>query len=166
MLLWPATSSCKFHDPKFYFTWKQKWLVFAWYLQSIKTFLTLELSQYCKSGSMFYSSEQVKVSSDCCRLGNGLCLWSPVRSAQAVPERGPKSLAIDFCSQKLRFVFWNSLWEWLPDDWQGLKLGLCCLNNGLQRFYLLRNPRIKFNKLCGVWILFNVRGQRWHLQVA
>ena len=37
--------------------------------------------------------------------------------------------------------FWNSLREWLPDDWQGLKLGLklelCCLTNWLYRFYLL-----------------------------
>ena len=32
----------------------------------------------------------------------------------------------------------------------GLKFELCRLTNGLLRFYLLRNPKIKFNKLCGV----------------
>ena len=47
-------------------------------LQSIKTLLTLELSQYCKSGSKFSSSEQVAASSDCSQLGNTLCLYSPV----------------------------------------------------------------------------------------
>ena len=46
--------------------------------------------------SMFSSSEPVAVSSYCCRLGNALCLCSPVRPAQAEPESGPKSLAIDF----------------------------------------------------------------------
>ena len=67
-------------------------------LQIIKTFLTLELSQYRKRGSKFSSSEQVaaRARSNCRRLGNALCLCSPVRPAPAVPERGPKSLAIDF----------------------------------------------------------------------
>ena len=32
----------------------------------------------------------------------------------------------------------------------GLKLELCNLTNGLWRFYLLQNPKIKFNKMCGV----------------
>ena len=35
-------------------------------LQSIKTLLTLELSKYRKSGSMFSSTEPVAASSDCC----------------------------------------------------------------------------------------------------
>ena len=38
---------------------KTKWLVAALNLQSIETFLTLELSQYSKSGSMFSSSKPV-----------------------------------------------------------------------------------------------------------
>ena len=75
---------------------EKKSVVTARYLQSIKTFLTLELSRYRKSGSTFSSSEPVAARSDCRRLGNALCLCSPVRPAQAVPERGPKSLAIDF----------------------------------------------------------------------
>ena len=64
----------------------------------IRTLLTVELCQYCKSGSTFSSSEPVAASSDCCRLGNTLCLCSPVQPAQAMPERGPKSLAIDFAA--------------------------------------------------------------------
>ena len=71
-------------------------VVTARYLQSIKTLLTLELSQYRKSGSTFSSSEQVAAHSDCSRLGIALCSCSPVRPAQAVQERCPKSLAIDF----------------------------------------------------------------------
>ena len=84
---------------KFYFTWKKKWLVAAQDLQSIKTLLTLELSQYRKSGSMFTSSEPVTALSDCSRLGNALCLCSPLspgQPAQAEQESGPKSLAVDF----------------------------------------------------------------------
>ena len=42
--------------------------VAARYLQSIKTLLTLELSQYRKSGSMFSSSEPVAACSDCSYL--------------------------------------------------------------------------------------------------
>ena len=65
----------------------EKWLVAA---------RALELRQYRKSGSMFSSSEPVAARSDCRRLGNALCLCSPVRPAQAEPESGPKSLAVDF----------------------------------------------------------------------
>ena len=45
---------------------------------------------------MFSSSELVAASSDCRRLGNALCLCSPVRPAKAEQESGPKSLAVDF----------------------------------------------------------------------
>ena len=75
---------------------EKKSVVTAQYLQSIKTFLTLELSRYRKSGSTFSSSEPVAARSDCRRLGNTLCLCSPVRPAQAEQESGPKSLAVDF----------------------------------------------------------------------
>ena len=66
--------------------------------KALKTFLTLELSRYCKSVQVktFSSIEPVAASSDCSPLGNTLCLCLPVRLAPAVPERGPKSLAIDF----------------------------------------------------------------------
>ena len=43
-------------------------------IQSIKTFLTVELSQNHKSGSTFFSGEQVDASSDYCQLGNILYL--------------------------------------------------------------------------------------------
>ena len=66
--------------------------VTAWSLQS---FLTLKLSQ---SGGTFAfsSSKPVAALKDCSRLGNALCLCLPVQRAQAVPERCPKSSAIDF----------------------------------------------------------------------
>ena len=50
---------------KFSFHMKKKRLVAARNLQSIKTLLALELSQYHKSGSMFFSSEPVAASSNC-----------------------------------------------------------------------------------------------------
>ena len=40
----------------------------ARYLQSIKTFLTCELSQYSKSGSMFSSSEPVAIHTNMCTM--------------------------------------------------------------------------------------------------
>ena len=49
--------------------------------------LTLELGQYRKIGSMFFSSEPVAARGDCRRLGNALCLCSPVQPAQAEPEQ-------------------------------------------------------------------------------
>ena len=45
---------------------------------------------------MFSSREPVATRSDYRRLGNAMCLCSPVRPAQAEPESGPKSLAVDF----------------------------------------------------------------------
>ena len=47
-----ATASRQFHR-KFHFIWKRKILIVAWYLQSIKTFLILELGQYRRSGGTF-----------------------------------------------------------------------------------------------------------------
>ena len=78
------------------FPMNPKSVVTARYLQKIETFLTLELSQYRKSGSIFSSSEPVAARSDGHRLGNALFLCTSVRPAKAVPERCPKSLAIDF----------------------------------------------------------------------
>ena len=74
-------------------------------LQSIKIFLTLELSQYSKSGSTFSSSEPVAASSDCHRLGNALSrsvydLASPTRPSCAGAR--PQELGHWFCSQNLR----------------------------------------------------------------
>ena len=60
----PIASKISFHM-------KKKVLIAARYLQSmnLKTFLTLELSQYRKSGSMFSLSQPVAASSDCSRVG-------------------------------------------------------------------------------------------------
>ena len=108
---------------------KTKWLVVAQNLQSIKTLLTLELSQYCKSGSMFSSSEPVASSSDWSRLGNALCLCSPIMIRPAVLESGSKSLAVSL-NLRLHSVTafgeiarwqagaqtWTQTWTLLPDQ--------------------------------------------------
>ena len=56
-------------------------------LHTIINFLTLQLSQYCKSGSMFSLREPSATSSDCSPglLRNTLCWYSPIQLAQAVP---------------------------------------------------------------------------------
>ena len=90
---------------------------------------------------MFSSSVPVAARSDCRRIGNALCLCSPVRPAQAVPESGPKSLAVDFA-----LYLMEQPSERLPDDQLGLKLGLklelCRLTKELRRFYRLRNHSV------------------------
>ena len=111
------------------------WTIFvtARYLQSIKTFLTVELSQYSKSGSTFSSSEPVVASRDCSRLGYSLCLCLPVRPAQTVLEHCPKSLAIDFAVKTFDCLLeqpsgviarwpagartWTQTWTLPPDQW-------------------------------------------------
>ena len=50
---------------------------------------------------------------------------------------------------KPSIIFWNSLWEWLPDDRQGPELGhkfeLCLLaNTKFQNFNQLQNPWINY----------------------
>ena len=65
---------------------KKQMLVAARNLQSIETLLALELSQYRKSGSMLSSSELFAARSGCRRLGNALCLCSPVRPAGERPQ--------------------------------------------------------------------------------
>ena len=133
------------------FIWhKKKWLVAAQNLQIIKTLLTLELSQYHKSGSTFSQSEPVAASSNFCQLGNSLCLCLPARTSQAVQECCPRALHL-ILQSKYSIDFWNSMHKWLPDDLidlplAGLKLGLkfevCRLTNGLWRFFLLWSPKI------------------------
>ena len=51
-------------------------------------------SQYLKNGITFSSSKLLAASSYCSKIGNSLCL--PVRPSKAVPERCPKSPALDF----------------------------------------------------------------------
>ena len=81
---------------KFSFHMKKKVTCCCPKFRSIKTLLTLELSQNCKSGSMVSSSKPVAAASDCCRLGDALSLCLPVRPAQTEQESCPKSLAVDF----------------------------------------------------------------------
>ena len=85
---------------------EKKSVVTARYLQSIKTFLTIELSQYRKSGSMFSSSEPVAARSDCRRLGNVLCLCSPVRPAQAEQESSRRAWPLILPS-KPSITYWR-----------------------------------------------------------
>ena len=66
-----------------------------------KAFKLFLCPKYRKSGSTFFKSKAVAARSDWRRLGNVLCLCLPVRTAQAVPERGPKSSAIDFAFKTL-----------------------------------------------------------------
>ena len=97
---------------------------------------------------MFSSSQPVAASSDCSQLGNTLCLCLPVRPAQALQERCPKSWAIDFavktfdCLLKQPFGViarwqagawtWTQTWTLQPDQWvvevlSAQKPGIICV---------------------------------------
>ena len=52
------------HSMEISFPMKQKSVVSTRYLQSTKTFLTVEVSQYRKSGSTFSSSEPAATAAD------------------------------------------------------------------------------------------------------
>ena len=104
---------------KFSFHMKKKWLVAARYLQSIKleTFLTVQLSQYSKSGGTFSSSEPVVANSDCSRLGKTLYLGLSVQGRPthlSCAGAWPQELGHWLCSQILRL----SSWTVLGSDWQ------------------------------------------------
>ena len=140
--LWSITSSgetyqkISFRIPYWKKKSERKSVVTAHNLQGIKTFWTLKLSQYRKSGSTFSSSKPVGASSDWHRFRNALCWCSPFSPAQPVPAWSAASKAWPLMLQsKPSIFFWNSLWEWLPDDLQWLELGLefelCRLTNEL-----------------------------------
>ena len=71
--------------------------------------------------------------SDCSRLGNALCLLSPVQPAQAVLERGHKSSAIDFAVKTFDCLLEQPSGV-IANKLQGLKLEiklqLCRLTKG------------------------------------
>ena len=84
---------------------EKKSVVTAQYLQSIKTFLTLELSRYRKSGSTFSSSEPAATAADsetpcvCTRPSD-----PRKQSRRAAPRAWPLILP-----SKPSITFWNSL---------------------------------------------------------
>ena len=127
---------------------KKKWLVAARNLQSIKTLLTLELSQYCKSGSMFSSSEPAATAADsqtpcvCARPTD------PPKQRQRVAPRAcllisvnlrpPSATAFGKIARwQAGAQTWTQTWTLLPD----------------QR--VVKVPPKSQHKLSGVWILLN-----------
>ena len=78
------------------------------------------------SGLLVFQASQslpAATSSVCRLLGNALCFCSPIRPAQAVPERDPQSLAIELAVKTFDYLL-EYLRDLLPDDQQGLELGL------------------------------------------
>ena len=102
---------------------------------------------------MFSSSEQVAARSYCSWLGNTLCSCSPVLPAQAVPESGPKSLAIDFAAKTFDYLLEHPS-ERLQDNRQAFKASNLDSKPPDQRVVKLSLPPKSHYKLCGVWILF------------
>ena len=126
---WLATTSRQFYW-NFISHEKEKWHVTALYLQSIKTLLALELSQYRKSGSMFSSSEPAATAADsetpcvCARPSD-----PRKQSWRAAPRAWPLILP-----SKPSIAFWNSLRRdvrWPAAAWAWTQLELCRLTNEL-----------------------------------
>ena len=126
--------------------------------QSIKTLLTLELSQYRKRGSMFSSSKQVAASSDCSRLENALCLSSPVCPAHCGGEQeqsrraAPRAWQLILPSNPL-ITFWNSLWRDCQMTGRSSNLDSNLNSATWPTSCKGLKPLKSQHKLCGVWIL-------------
>ena len=95
-----------------------------------------------------------------------LCLCSPVRLAQAVPERCPKNLAIDFAFKSFDCLQ-DQIREWLPDDrhwsagaWTWTLTWTLPPHQRVVEVLSALKPQKKFNKLCGVWNLFRTPNLR------
>ena len=149
--LWSVTSSQRQFHRKFLFTRTKKSVVTARNLQSIKTFLILELSQYRKSGSTFSSSKHIVAGSDCSRLWNVLCLCSP-----NLPKPCRSSATRDWqliLQSKPTIVFCDSL--------RGDCQMTCRGSNFDSNLNSAARPtkceglsaQKSLKKLCGVWIL-------------
>ena len=121
-LPWLATNSRQFHR-NFISLWK-KWLVAAQNLQCIKTLFTLELSQYCKSGRMFSSSEPAATASAVpltwkrpgCPVFVRLS-YLRKQSRRAAPRAWPL-----ISPSKPSIIFWNSLQTYCQMTCRGSKL--------------------------------------------
>ena len=111
-------------------------------LQNMKTFLTLQLSQYCKTGSMFSSIKPFVASCDCSRLGNTLCSVQP---AQAVPERWPQELGYWFCSQNLQLS--SGIAFWSASDYQITNRGNLQHDQQVGKVFSALKSK---NNMCGV----------------
>ena len=120
-------------------------LFMAQNLQSIKTFLTLELTQCSKNGSIAQASLSLPAATSANLVTPCVCacLSNPPKLCQSAAARA----LLWFFSKNLLIVFCSSLWEWLSDDLQalglqfGLELELCRLTNEFYLFYLLRIPK-------------------------
>ena len=114
-LLWSATTwpIGQFHW-EFHFPMKTKSVVTARYLQSIKTFLTVELSQYRKSGSMFSSSEPARPAATAADSETPCVCARPSDPPKLCRSAAPKTWPFILQSNP-SIVFSNSLRDWLPD---------------------------------------------------
>ena len=89
----------------------------TWNLQRIQTLLTLEPTQYCKSGSMFSSREPVAASSDCHWLGNTLCLCWLTQAAVRPQELGSWFCPLNLLALTLqRCLLTNELWRFIASE--------------------------------------------------
>ena len=135
----------------------------AWNLQSINTLLTLVLSQYSKSGSIF-SKQAGAVCSNCCWLGNTMCLCLPVWPSQAVHEScwaaPPAWLLI--LPTKPSITFWNSLhwpfgeiarWQAGAQTWT---LTQTWTWTNMWQVVKALSPLKSQHKLCRVWIILSL----------
>ena len=149
---------------------ENKWIVAALYLQSIKTFLTLWVS-IGRAVARFPQASRSRAAATgdvlempCVCACSSVGVWS----AQAVQERCPIGLVIDFAAKTFDcleyllesgIALWSNCqmtsraagaWTWtqtLPSDQCGVKV-LCA-------------PKPQ-NNLCGVWILVKVSWKRWN----
>ena len=105
------------------------------------------------------SPRPVVAHSDCRRIGNALFCARPSDPPKALSCAWARPQELDhwFCSRNLRLSWMPSGIAFRSDcqmTCRGSNLYSMPPDQRVVEFYLLQNPRIKFNKPCGVWILF------------
>ena len=157
--LWSVTSSCKIHQ-NFIFTWKIISLSLLKFSKALKPFWLWNWVSLARVAALLPITAQ----SNCCRIGNNLCLWLAVRPAKAVLEWAPvrpKQLNHWFCTQNLRLTKFNLPFETVLGS-DGQMTGKDCqwnldsnLNSATWSTICKSLSALKLklqNKLCGLWI--------------
>ena len=141
--------SCLFHW-KFHFTWKKSDLLLPDIYKTLNPFWISNWVSITRVVARFPQASLLLPLPACrdCQNLETPCIWSHLslfNQPKLCRSSAPRAWPLILQSKPL-IVLWSSLREWLPNDKQGLELGLklelCLLTNRLKRLYLLRSPKI------------------------
>ena len=118
-LVW---NTIQFSLPKIYKSWKPFWL-----LNWVST--ARIVAHFPQASMLLFAAAATNLETHC------VCACLSDQPNLKLCQNAASRAQPLILQSKPSFVFWNSLWEWLPYDWQGLKDGLklehCHLTNWL-----------------------------------